>query len=84
MTYRQMAPSHWLSRFLRALPTVLLLSSVASAASCGGSGGSGSTQQAKDSSGDLLAITVLAMDPEARPHDQYEKLRPRGLSETPQ
>jgi hypothetical protein len=30
----------------------------------------------------LLAITVLAMDPEARPHDQYEKLRPHTADRT--
>lgn len=82
MTYVQMTPSHWLCRFLRALPTVLLLGSVASAASCGGSSASGSTKHATDSSGDLLAITVLAMDPDARSHDQYEKLRPHTADRT--
>jgi len=60
----------------------LLLGLVLCTCACGGSGGSGGTEQATDSSGDKLAITVLEIDLNARPSNQFEATAPHAADRT--
>jgi hypothetical protein len=75
------APSHR-TRGTRALTAGLLLGTVLGTAACGGSGGSGSTKQVTDSSGVPLSVTVMAIDPDARPHTQFEAAIPHAADRT--
>jgi len=59
----------------RAALGVLILGTALCAVACGGAT-SGATRQVTDSSGDQLAITVLTIDPNARPHDQWDEFAP--------
>src|SRR5215469_7882706 len=70
------------TRGIRALTAALLLGTVLGVSACGGSAGSGSTKQATDSSGDPLSITVMAIDPDARPRTQFESERPHTADRT--
>jgi hypothetical protein len=74
-------PSHQ-ARGIRALTAALLLGLVLGASACGGSAGSGPAKQVTDSSGDPLSITVMAIDPDARPHTQVEATIPHAADRT--
>lgn len=68
-------------RLGRVASAVMILGTTLWAVACGGAT-SGATRQVTDSSGDQLAITVLAIDPNTRPHDQWEEIAPHTADRT--